>query len=238
MSRIGGSSDRPDQTTLYPRISGSFKDWNRLPGTDDFDIVENKVELAIHFTDSVEDLEVSYGDDQIDDAKELLAEVDSSDDSLAEAIEDSDELVASFPPLGEELLALKDPKLLIEHNATDEDTGFQGFFDGDPWNELIIAGPGGERILSVNPEGGLFDFGLTELFFETSEPENDEVPIENVLARLDEGEYTATGDIVGANESSIATPFTHAIPAGPELLTPEEDAEEVDPSSVLFPGIP
>ena len=30
MSRIGGSSDRPDQTTLYPRISGSFKDWNRL----------------------------------------------------------------------------------------------------------------------------------------------------------------------------------------------------------------
>jgi hypothetical protein len=65
---------------------------------------------------------------------------------------------------------LSDAKLLIEHNSTDEDTGFQGFADGDPWNELTISGPGNVEIVTVTPAGGLFNFGLTELFFETSEP--------------------------------------------------------------------
>ena len=58
----------------------------------------------------------------------------------------------------EEAPAMKAAKLLIENNATDEDSGFQGFADGDPWNELVINGPGGEQILTVYPEGGLFDF--------------------------------------------------------------------------------
>jgi hypothetical protein len=36
--------------------------------------------------------------------------------------------------------ALEKAKLLIEHNATDEDTGFQGFADGEPWNEPCLSG--------------------------------------------------------------------------------------------------
>lgn len=132
-----------------------------------------------------------------------------------------------------EALKLAVAKLLIEHNATDEDTGFQGFADGDPWNELVITGPGTNQILAVNPEGGLFDFGLTELFFETSEPPNDEVPIDSVLARLSEGTYTFTGDIVAVGESSVTTTFTHDIPAGPELLSPVDGAQGVDPGNVV-----
>ena len=112
---------------------------------------------------------------------------------------------------------LEEGKLLIEHNATDEDTGFQGFADGEPWNDLTIKGPDGETILSIFTEGGLLDFGLTELFFETSEPENAEVPIENVLARLPEGAYTFTGEIVDANDSSVTASLTHRIPDGPIL---------------------
>jgi len=60
---------------------------------------------------------------------------------------------------------LSKAKLLVEHSATGEDTGFQGFADGDPWNELTISGPGGVEIVKVTPAGGLFNFGLTELFF-------------------------------------------------------------------------
>lgn len=133
-----------------------------------------------------------------------------------------------------ETLKLKVAKLLIEHNATDEDTGFQGFADGDPWNELVITGPAGEQILTVNPEGGLSGFGLTELFFETSEPPNAEVPIDSVLTRLGEGIYTFTGDIVGEKESSITTSsFTHDIPAGPALISPADGAEGLNPSDVV-----
>lgn len=133
----------------------------------------------------------------------------------------------------EEEDAMKDLKVLIEHNATDEDTGFQGFADGDPWNELDLSGPGG-TIVDASAEGSLVDFGLTELFFETSEPENAEVPIADVLARLAEGTFTVTGDMVDADESEFSTVFSHLIPAGPELLTPVDGDEDVDPEETVI----
>jgi hypothetical protein len=135
---------------------------------------------------------------------------------------------------GDETPTLKAAKLLIEHNATDEDTGFQGFADGDPWNQLTITGPDSQSILSVNPAGGLYDFGLTELFFETSEPENDAVSIAEVLARLPEGTYTFSGDMVDGDESTLTATFSHKIPAGPELLSPEDGATDVDPDQVVI----
>jgi hypothetical protein len=123
-------------------------------------------------------------------------------------------------------------KLLIEHNATDEDTGFQGFADGDPWNELEITGPSG-RVVVVKAQGGLGGFGLTELFFETSEPPNAEVPIADVLARLPEGAYTFTGKMVDGTVSSRTANFTLAIPAGPVLVAPAEGAQDVDPNNAV-----
>lgn len=134
---------------------------------------------------------------------------------------------------GGEVIEMQDAKLLIEHNATDEDTGFQGFADGDPWNKLTISGPGGDGILTVNTEGGLFDFGLTELFFETSEPGNDEVPIDEVLARLPEGIYTFTGDMVSGAPSELTTSLSHKIPAGPVIQTPVDGSTEVNPDNVV-----
>ena len=128
---------------------------------------------------------------------------------------------------------LVEAKLLIEHNSTDEDTGFQGFADGDPWDELIISGPGEVDIATFTSGGGLSNFGLTELFFETAEPENAEVPIDDVLERLPEGIYSFTGDIVDGDESTVTAILSHDIPAGPVLLSPEDDAEDVDPSNTI-----
>ncbi len=129
--------------------------------------------------------------------------------------------------------SLSAAKLLIEHNATDEDTGFQGFGDGDPYNELTITGPGDVLIVTVTALGGLFDFGLTELFFETSEPENAEVPIVDVLDRLEEGTYTYRGELVDGEEDMLAATFTHDIPAGPELVSPVDGAAGVNPASTV-----
>ncbi|MGH8455320.1 MAG: hypothetical protein ACRESW_12260, partial [Nevskiales bacterium] len=166
-------------------------------------------------------------------AYEVLAIEESGNQTLASAEFETGAGCAPAPP-EDDTPRLKVAKLLIEHNATDEDTGFQGFADGDPWNELTITGPGSVEILRAVPEGGLFDFGLTELFFETSEPANAEVPIPTVLARLPEGSYTFRGVMVegGATTTMTAT-LTHDIPAGPVLTSPADGAQNVDPDNTV-----
>jgi hypothetical protein len=125
------------------------------------------------------------------------------------------------------VVPLKDAKLNIEHNATDEDTGFQGFIDSEGWQRLDVRGPNG-RVLTFEGRGSLGTLGLTELFFETVEPANAEVPIEEMLAKLPEGNYTIEGPAIENGESKGRTAgvawLTHDIPAGPKLVAPSEGA--------------
>lgn len=123
---------------------------------------------------------------------------------------------------------LKEAKLNIEHNATDADSGFQGFIDSDGWSCLDITGPDGV-VLSLAGLGSLAGVGLTELFFESVEPANADVPIEEVLEQLPEGEYLIEGpamewseDLGTARGTAL---LTHDIPEGPELVAPAEGAE-------------
>jgi hypothetical protein len=120
---------------------------------------------------------------------------------------------------------LKEAKLNIEHNATDEDTGFQGAIDSEGWQNLQVRGPDG-TVLSLEGKGELGKLGLTELFFETVEPANADVPIEEILKTLPEGNYEISGKSMEDGESTgktIGTAWlTHDIPAGPELLSPGE----------------
>ena len=124
-------------------------------------------------------------------------------------------------------IPLKDAKLNIEHNATDEDTGFQGFIDSEGWRRLDVRGPDG-RVLAFEGRGSLARLGLTELFFETVEPENADVSIAQMLAKLPEGKYTISGPAQENGKSRGRTSgtalLTHDIPAGPRLVSPAEDA--------------
>ncbi|MEW6581706.1 MAG: hypothetical protein AB1416_02975 [Actinomycetota bacterium] len=125
------------------------------------------------------------------------------------------------------VIPLKDAKLNIEHNATDRDTGFQGFVDSEGWRRLDVRGPGG-RVLTFEARGALARLGLTELFFESVEPENTDVPIEEMLAKLPEGKYTIAGPAqengTGAGRTAGTAWLTHDIPAGPVLVSPEDGA--------------
>ena len=122
---------------------------------------------------------------------------------------------------------LKAAKLIIEHNATDEDTGFQGFIDGEGWERLEFTGPEG-AVLEIDGRGKLGNLGLTELFFETVEPENADVSIAEMLTALPEGNYTIEGPAIEAGERKGQTRgiawLTHNIPSGPVLLSPKENA--------------
>ena len=124
-------------------------------------------------------------------------------------------------------IPLKEAKLNIEHNATDGDTGFQGFIDSDGWKKLDVVGPDGP-VLAFKGRGELAELGLTELFFETVEPENVDVPIAEMLEKLPEGTYAIAGPAIENGESLGRTEgvalLTHVIPAGPELLAPAEGA--------------
>lgn len=125
-------------------------------------------------------------------------------------------------------IPLKEAKLNIEHNATDLDTGFQGFLDSEGWHELEVRAPDGTVVLRFEAQGELRSLGMTELFFETVEPANADVPIEETLATLPEGRYEFVGTAIEDGEPAGVTRgtavLTHTIPAGPVLLTPAADA--------------
>jgi hypothetical protein len=123
------------------------------------------------------------------------------------------------------VIPLKEAKLNIEHNATDHDTGFQGAIDSEGWRQLKVQGPDGV-VLEFESSGKLRTLGLTELFFETVEPENAEVPIPRVLSKLPAGNYRIYGPIAGpeAGVTSGIAWLTHVIPAGPVLVSPPAGA--------------
>lgn len=123
------------------------------------------------------------------------------------------------------VIPLKEAKLNIEHNAKDNDTGFQGFIDSEGWERITVTGPDGE-VLIFKGSGTLGALGLTELFFESVEPANADVPISEVLKTLPEGNYTFRGSAIEAGEKMGTTIgiawLTHDIPEGPVLLSPVE----------------
>jgi hypothetical protein len=128
---------------------------------------------------------------------------------------------------GEATIPLKEAKLNIEHNATDHDTGFQGAIDSEGWKRLSVTGPGGQ-VLALEGKGKLGRLGLTELFFETVEPANADVPLNKVLSTLPSGKYTIEGPAIEAGRRTGWTRgvawLTHTIPAGPILVTPTAGA--------------
>jgi hypothetical protein len=111
----------------------------------------------------------------------------------------------------------EEARIYIEYNSTDEDLGYHVFLDGEDWESLEIFDPDGNRILMLEAEGGYEDLGLTELFFEGAEPPLDEVPLDELLARFPEGEYTFRGVTADAEVLESTAELTHAVPAGPKV---------------------
>jgi hypothetical protein len=114
--------------------------------------------------------------------------------------------------------------LIVEVNATDGDAGLQVFLDGEPWKTMAISGPGGQTILDVEAEGRLKNFGLTELFSESSEPPFDVFPLEEFKKLFPAGKYTFAGKTVKGQRLVGEARLSHDIPDGPEITSPEEDA--------------
>jgi hypothetical protein len=83
-------------------------------------------------------------------------------------------------------------KMIIEFNSSANDIGVQVLLDGEPWQSVRVESPDGRRIMDIKTSQSLRQQGLTELFFESSEPSLDEVPLEEFLAIAQGGNQTIT----------------------------------------------
>ena len=113
-----------------------------------------------------------------------------------------------------------DARLKVEINATDGDAGLQIFLDGEAWNEVELVDPQGNAMLDVAVTGRAEDFGLTELFSESSEPPFEEFPLEQFKELFPEGTYTLRGSTIDGTPITASATLTHNFPDGPTIVSP------------------
>ena len=124
-------------------------------------------------------------------------------------------------------VALKDAKLNIEHNATDRDTGFQGFVDSEGWQRLDVRGPAGGGAGARGPRHAR-RAGADRVVLRVGRARERRRADRQMLATLPEGNYTIAGPAQengrSAGRTSGTAWLTHDIPAGPKLISPREGA--------------
>lgn len=115
-----------------------------------------------------------------------------------------------------------DARLKVEYNSTAGDAGLQFFVDAEDWKQLTVTNPRGRKVLEVDAAKVIRNYGLTELFSETSEPPFEEFPFEEFKKLFPEGVYTFRGqDIRGQRLKSTFT-LTHDIPDGAVITSPAD----------------
>jgi hypothetical protein len=129
-------------------------------------------------------------------------------------------------------------KIIFEYNFTARDLGIQISLDGEPWKEIKIVDPNGRTIFEVEGAGSLRNFGLTELFAESNEPNLEEVPKEDILARFPEGSYRFYGTTVEGDRLVGRARLTHNLPDGPEIVSPlEGDVVELNNTVIRWNAV-
>lgn len=122
-------------------------------------------------------------------------------------------------------------KIIIETNATAGDAGIQIFLDATGWKRLEIFDPNGQKIFDVRASGSVGMTGITELFFESAEPSFEDLPLDQLLARFPQGNYTFKGTTVDGKTLNGNATLKHNIPAGPEIVFPAEGAAPLNPNN-------
>lgn len=132
---------------------------------------------------------------------------------------------------GGKVVPLKDARLKFEINATDKDGGVQVFIDADSWKHMSIFDPAGRRIFRSVTSGRMGKQGGTELFLESAEPPFSELPVAKLLERFPKGTYAVRGVGLGGERYVGSARLGHAIPDGPELVSPLAGSPPQDPDA-------
>jgi hypothetical protein len=116
----------------------------------------------------------------------------------------------------------EDARLKVEINATDGDAGLQIFLDGEPWNHVELLDTEGKAFVDFDVTGRAENFGLTELFSESSEPPFAEFPLAEFKRLFPEGTYRVRGTTVDGEPMTGTATLTHDFPDGPDILSPTD----------------
>ena len=122
-------------------------------------------------------------------------------------------LLAVTPLARGQSVQVEEADVLAELNDTDGDLGFHALIDADAWDQLTVSDPNGREILSVRPRRSLALQGMTELFFESAEPEFDELAPAEFFERFPEGRYTISGRTLEGDTLTGAARFSQRMPA-------------------------
>lgn len=134
----------------------------------------------------------------------------------------------------------------IEINATDGDVGFHALLDADAWRWLRLDDPEGHKIFNAKPFAGLVEQGLTEVFFESSEPlceadpEEPDARVQTLAEFLElypQGEYIARGRTIDNEKLKSTIDFSYDIPAAPDIELTEDMTLPLDNAVIMWePG--
>jgi hypothetical protein len=116
-----------------------------------------------------------------------------------------------------------DARLKIELNATDGDAGLQFFVDAEAWRHVTVTNPRGRKVMDVGADKVIRNFGLSEMFSESSEPSFDELPFAEFKKLFPEGVYTFTGRDIEGRRLQSTFRLTHKVPDGPRITSPEAE---------------
>jgi hypothetical protein len=134
--------------------------------------------------------------------------------------------------VGAKKAKLEEAEFFIEYNASDKDAGVQVFLDGEGWDWLEIFNPAGKKIYRFNADNDAKRIGITELFFESSEPSFDALPFADLLKLYPEGVYEFSGQMTNGDKFESKTKFTHMVPAAP-VVSPKAHSV-VDPKKAVI----
>ena len=106
-------------------------------------------------------------------------------------------------------------EIFFELNHTDSDLGIHASIDGEPWTDLEIQGPGSLRLLNVVSRGRLATQGMTQLFFESAEPEFEELRPADFFRRFREGRYNFDARAQEGGRIQGSATLSHVLAAPP-----------------------
>lgn len=108
-------------------------------------------------------------------------------------------------------------RLFLELNHTDGDLGLHAEIDGDEWTNLEIRHDR-HQLLDISARGALRDQGLTQLAFESTEPNFLELDPVEFFDRFPEGAYEISGRAHRGDQYDSVVWLSHVLAAPAEAL--------------------
>jgi hypothetical protein len=122
---------------------------------------------------------------------------------------------------GSDTLEMEDIQFFFELNDSDDDLGVQlTLGTPEPWTNMSIYDPSGILLATFQTKANFQLHGLSDFFFESAEPNFEEITRDEIQDRFPAGTYVFLGTAIEGECLYGTAALTHDIPGGPTILEP------------------